>query len=89
MDTALSLTNDRRDKFLADNSFDPSSMIEENDTQERIIKKLNNKLTDFECRVFELKLDGFDYKEIADMLEKDSKAIDNAIQRIKNKIKNI
>ena len=44
-------------------------------------------LTDFEVQVFELKLSGFDYKEIAEILDKDQKSIDNALQRIKNKLK--
>ena len=29
----------------------------------------------------------FNYREIAEILEKDKKAIDNAIQRIRNKVK--
>ena len=44
-------------------------------------------LTPLELQVFELKINGFQYKEIAEMLDKDPKSIDNAIQRIKNKLK--
>lgn len=77
------------DKFLVDNSFDPGSMIEEYDYQEQLINKLNEKLTDYESQVFELKKDGFEYKEIADILDKDPKTVDNAIQRIKLKLKTI
>ena len=32
---------------------------------------------------------GFEYKEIAQILEKDEKAIDNAMQRIRSKAKKI
>lgn len=77
------------DRFLVDNSFEPSIMVEDYDSQQRLIKKLNEKLTDYESQVFELKKDGFDYKEIADILEKEPKAIDNTIQRIKAKLKSI
>ena len=77
------------DRFLVDNSFEPSSMVEDYDYQQHLIKKLNEKLTDYESQVFELKKDGFDYKEIADILEKEPKAIDNTIQRIKIKLKSI
>lgn len=77
------------DRFLIDNSFDPSSMIEEYDYQQHLINQLNEKLTDYESQVFELKKDGFDYKEIADILDREPKAIDNAIQRIKIKLKDI
>ena len=53
-----------------------------------MLRRTNNILTDFEKQVFELKINGFEYKEIADILDKDSKSIDNALQRIRLKIKN-
>lgn len=81
--------NNLFDRFLMDNSLDPGSVIIENVYEQELIEKLNEQLTDLEKQVFELKLDGFEYKEIADILEKDSKSIDNAIQRIKSKLKNI
>ncbi len=77
------------DRFLMDNSSNPDSMISENDFQNDIITKLESQLTDLEKRVLELKKNDFNYKEIADILEKEPKAIDNALQRIKNKLKNI
>ena len=77
------------DRFLMDNSSNPDSMISENDFQNNIITKLESQLTDLEKRVLELKKNDFNYKEIADILEKEPKAIDNALQRIKNKLKNI
>lgn len=77
------------DKFLIDNTSNPGTMIEDHDYQENILKRLDSQLTDFEKQVFELKQNDFNYKEIADILEKDSKAIDNALQRIKLKLKNI
>ncbi|MFU2158917.1 MULTISPECIES: sigma-70 family RNA polymerase sigma factor [Caldisericum] len=40
-----------------------------------------------ELKVFELYLDGFKIGEIADILQEDYKSIDNAIQRIKKKVK--
>lgn len=77
------------DRFLMDNSSNPDSMISENDFQNTIISKLECQLTDLEKQVLELKKNDFSYKEIADILEKEPKAIDNALQRIKNKLKNI
>ena len=46
-------------------------------------------LTDLEFQVFELKRNGFNYKEIAEILDKDQKSIDNALQRIRIKMKEI
>lgn len=77
------------DRYLSDNSLNPSIMVEDYDYTEHLFNKLNEQLTDLEKQVFELKKDGFDYKEIADILEKDTKVVDNAIQRIKSKLKAI
>ena len=44
-------------------------------------------LNEFEREVINLKINGFKYKEIADILGKDTKFIDNTIQKCKNKIR--
>ena len=49
------------------------------------MNKIEKELTNLECEVFELKTAGFNYKEIAEILDKEPKSIDNAISRIKNK----
>lgn len=77
------------DYILADNSSNPINMVEDYDFQTRILSKMDDKLSDIEKEVFELKLNGFTYKEIANLLEKDTKVIDNCIQRIKTKLKKI
>ena len=77
------------ERFLIDNSNNPSDMVEENDYQEKVLNALNNQLTDLEKQVFELKKNDFNYKEIAEILDKDPKVIDNTIQRIKAKLKKI
>ncbi len=92
LNESISLEDDEEnniDKFLIDNSNNPSDMIEENDYQEKILNELNKQLTDLEKQVFELKKNYFNYKEIADILEKEPKVIDNTIQRIKTKLKKI
>lgn len=77
------------EKNLEDNSYNPESILLNSESAEELIKEVNEHLTDFEIQVFELKLNGFEYKEIAEILDKDIKSIDNALQRIKNKIKKI
>lgn len=77
------------DRFLVDNTTNPSEMVEENDYQEKVLNELNNQLTNLEKQVFELKKNDFNYKEIAEILDKDPKVIDNTIQRIKIKLKKI
>ena len=48
-----------------------------------------NILTELECNVFELKIKGFNSKEISDILDIEIKDIYNAVERIKTKINKI
>lgn len=75
------------EKIVMDNSLDPFKIIV--NKENNLYKNIKEKLTDFELSVLELRYYGFDYKEIAKLLDKDTKSIDNAIQRIKNKSKKI
>ena len=75
------------DKSLTDNSYNPEEILFNTEDEKDLVKEVSKVLTNFEVQVFELKINGFDYKEIAEILDKDIKAIDNALQRIKFKIK--
>ena len=74
-------------KSLADNSYNPENILISEEGKKEILDIIANNLTDFEKQVINLKINGFKYKEIADMLGKDVKYIDNCIQKIKNKIR--
>ena len=74
--------------YLGDNSYNPEYRFIEHEEEEELIKNFSKKLTNFEEEVFLLKISGLDYKEISNILDKDRKAIDNALQRIKIKLKN-
>ena len=74
-------------KSLADNSYNPENILISEEGKKEILDIIDNNLTDFEKQVINLKINGFKYKEIADMLGKDVKYIDNCIQKIKNKIR--
>lgn len=73
--------------LFADNSKNPEKQILEYEVEQDLINRIRDTLTNFEQEVFELKLASFSYKEIAEILEKDLKSVDNAIQRIKAKAK--
>lgn len=79
--------NNKLEYLLSDDKSNPENLILSMEKEEEILNITKNILTDFEKQVFELKINGFDYKEIAEILEKDTKSIDNALQRIKKKIK--
>ena len=57
------------------------------DTDNELIIIIREILTDFERKVFDLKINGYSFEEIANMLNKDVKSIYNTFQRIKMKIK--
>ena len=75
--------------FLKDESTNPEKIVMSKESSKEIIDLIKEKLTDFENQVFDLMISYFNYKEIADMLDKEPKQVDNAIQRIKIKVKNI
>ena len=70
-----------------DFSYEPERMILEKEQLEGFNKKLSRKLTAYEKQVLDLFLDGLSYQEIASKLNKDKKSIDNALKRIRNKLK--
>ena len=75
------------DSWLIDNSYNPETVMFDYENSHELIERIGKILTDFELQVFELKLAGFSYIEISEILDKDKKQIDNAIQRIKAKIR--
>lgn len=74
-------------KDLADNSYNPEEILMDEESKHEILNIIDRYLNDFEKEVIDLKINGFKYREIADMMGKDVKYIDNTIQRIKNKIR--
>lgn len=75
--------------ILKDDLSDPLAIILSSDEKKQLKDKIKKKLTQREKEVFELMITGFNYKEIADILGKDLKAIDNAIQRVRSKARDI
>lgn len=65
---------------------EPLSVILDKEYRHNISVKINRVLSKFELRVLFCYLDGMSYNEIAAIVEKDPKAIDNALYRIKKKL---
>lgn len=76
------------DYVLKDNKVNPENVLLEFERTSELKSIIDNNLTNFEKKVLEYKISGFIYKEIADFLNTDVKSIDNAIQRIRKKLKN-
>lgn len=77
------------DYLLKDESLNPEKIVIDKKENDDLINLINENLTELERDVFRLMLSDFNYKEIANILEKEPKQIDNAIQRIKSKSKEI
>lgn len=59
------------------------------ETEKGIINKIEKNLTEFERNVFDYKIKGYSFEEIANTLNKDVKSIYNTFQRIKLKIRKV
>lgn len=75
--------------ILQDNSQNPELDLLSSEEFKELYTNISKELTYLEECVFKLKVQGFGYKEIADILDKEEKSIYNAAQRIKTKIKSI
>ena len=75
---------------ISDNSKnDPLNNMTNDESYMELIEKIKKELSNNEYEVFTLMASGLNYIEIAEQLDKNPKQIDNAIQRIKSKIKKI
>lgn len=74
---------------IADVKYEPSHMIEKNENCKTLNEKITSSLSPFEKDVYNLMINNFNYVEIGEILQKDSKSIDNCIQRLRKKIKDL
>ena len=65
----------------------PENLLIDRENVERIENLVEQELSNFEKQVFDLYITGMKYGQIAKVLGKDEKSTDNALQRIKNKLK--
>ena len=65
---------------------DPETLLIGKEEMTRIEGKINEVLSPFELEVLYSYLQGISYQEIARILNKDVKSVDNALQRIKKKV---
>lgn len=91
---SLDSSLDDSDKTLLDvisdnGKNDPLNNLEENDNYNELNFKIARVLSKKEYEVYALMLKHYNYKEIAQILNINEKQVDNAIQRIKNKVKSI
>ena len=97
LNTAISLSRPVREdgeedeEFLdcleADASSNPEVYLIGQEEIERLEEKIEKELSPLEKQVLELHLTGMGYVEIAHVLNRDEKSTDNALQRIRTKLR--
>ena len=95
----ISIYSDEEDSDGAKENFNISLLpVSGNGPEEELIdkeeteileQKISEALSDFERQVLNLKVTGMDYTEIARVLGRDEKSTDNALSRIKMKVRKI
>lgn len=68
---------------------DPEELLIDNERFDDLMDAILAVISPLEKQVLELTIIGMDYTEIAGVLGRNDKSIDNALQRLKNKIKKI
>lgn len=76
-------------RSAADDSLNPELIMIDRERARLVYDKIIAALSPLELTVLKQYLTGMDYVQIADVLGKEKKSIDNALQRIRRKVKRI
>ena len=75
------------EQMITEQTISPEQMLIEQERKQEFFEKLEEKLSPMEKKVLYLYLEGSSYTQIASLLEKTPKSIDNTLQRIRGKVK--
>lgn len=89
LNESISLTElEGQEAELASGRIDnPEDLVIQQEAEELLYKKIKEVLSPMESDVLGLYLDGLSHKEIASALNKNEKAVENALQRIRKKVR--
>ena len=90
LNTYISLSSSETEENLRGSCVEhgnPESILIDRENVKALEKEMEKNLSALENKVLELYLDGNGYREIAEILGKSPKSIDNALHRIRRKIK--
>lgn len=75
--------------FAQRHAEDPEQIFIDRENTRWILEKINGSLSRMEKQVMDLYLEGMNYRQIARVMDKTEKAIDNALQRIRGKVQKL
>lgn len=64
----------------------PEDIIIGRESVDDLLEKVRQQLSEFETKILTLYLDGLSYQEIAEITNRSTKSVDNAVQRVRRKI---
>lgn len=67
--------------------YSPEEILLDQENTRDLLEQIQNALSEMENCVLKYHLEGYDYIKIAEKMNRQPKAIDNALQRIRNKVK--
>lgn len=74
---------------LSEASGDPEGHVFESESVSRLMETISSELTDLEKAVIGMRIRGFSYEKTAQRLGISVKSVDNAIQRVRQKMKSL
>ena len=75
--------------ILSETGRSPEELVIDKEQTKDLEQRINDSLSDFERKVLNLRLTGLEYTDIAKILGRDAKSTDNALSRIKVKVRKI
>lgn len=76
-------------EIIGDTSLEPLNNMTKKEEYEELVRKIDSILSPNENDVYKLLIRGFNYQDIARILNKEPKQIDNTIQRVRVKIRDL
>ena len=89
LDKLIEDTNNCLYDIFMDEKSDPDKVIMNEEEQNEIINKIKEQLSKNEKTIFDLKLKGLSNSEIATLIDKDKKYVENTMYRINKKYKEL
>lgn len=89
LDKIFDDSGDNYYEVLKDESYEPNKILLSSEEESEIIDKLKSKLSKNEMEILDLRLQGLSNGEIANLLDKEKKDIENSLFRIKRKFKDL
>ena len=87
LDKLIKDSNNSTYEIFKDESYEPNKLIIAKEEEQEIINMLESKLSKGEIEIFKLKLKGLSNTEVANLIDRDKKYVENTMFRINKKYK--